>query len=187
MAGIDDTYLLGQPNIVIPIVPIHKAQLNKVSLDFNDTKNEYHIDPAHHNSRLHCMLGEMDESMLQTQDRHPVYGMKIYRIPTGDADFIKEALSMKATKIRLELKQIETRLYPAVFTELQPPDRYCVWLLTMRCLQHLGNYLCHNVSPQLTLAFIKSFDKGICELVTTSTDTAWISTSAEAKEYLQLP
>eukprot|EP00957_Ditylum_brightwellii_P057970 4395546-Ditylum_brightwellii.AAC.1 len=57
----------------------------------------------------------------------------------------------------------------------------------MRCLQHLGNYLCHHVSPQLTLEFGRSLDKGICKLVTTSTDTAWISVSAEAKEHVWLP
>eukprot|EP00957_Ditylum_brightwellii_P034082 2581672-Ditylum_brightwellii.AAC.1 len=57
----------------------------------------------------------------------------------------------------------------------------------MRCLQHLGNYLCCHVSPQLTLEFGRSLDEGICELVTTSTDTAWISISAEAKKHIQLP
>eukprot|EP00957_Ditylum_brightwellii_P074822 5686332-Ditylum_brightwellii.AAC.1 len=94
---------------------------------------------------------------------------------------------MKATKIRSELKQIETRLDPSLFPEPHLPVRQCLWFLTMRCLQHLGDYLCRHVSPQLTLEFSKSFDEGIYELVTTSTDTAWISISTEVKEHLWLP
>eukprot|EP00957_Ditylum_brightwellii_P059092 4482765-Ditylum_brightwellii.AAC.1 len=56
----------------------------------------------------------------------------------------------------------------------------------MRCLQHLGNYLCCHVSPQLTLEFSRSLDEGIHKLMTTSSDTSWISISAEAKERVQL-
>eukprot|EP00957_Ditylum_brightwellii_P035245 2673001-Ditylum_brightwellii.AAC.1 len=57
----------------------------------------------------------------------------------------------------------------------------------MRCLQHLGNYLCCHDGPQLTLAFSRSLDEGIRKLVTTSTGTSWISISVEAKERIQLP
>eukprot|EP00957_Ditylum_brightwellii_P100281 7642431-Ditylum_brightwellii.AAC.1 len=95
----DDTYMLGQPDVVITTVPTHRAQLNEVGLDFNNTKTTCYIGPAHCNNRYHCMLGEMDKRMLQTQDGLPVYGLKIYEVPTGDADYIKEALSMKTTKI----------------------------------------------------------------------------------------
>eukprot|EP00957_Ditylum_brightwellii_P059687 4531334-Ditylum_brightwellii.AAC.1 len=76
----------------------------------------------------------MDEGMLQTQDGLPIYGLKIYGISTGDANYIKEALSMKTTKIRSELKQIEARLNPSLFPEPQHPDRQCLWFLTMSCL-----------------------------------------------------
>eukprot|EP00957_Ditylum_brightwellii_P004487 340950-Ditylum_brightwellii.AAC.1 len=93
---------------------------------------------------------------------------------------------MKATKIRSELKKSETRLDPSLFPKPQLPARQCLWLLTMRCLQHLSNYLCCHVSPQPTLEFSRSLDERICELVTTSTDTAWISISADAKERIQL-
>eukprot|EP00957_Ditylum_brightwellii_P125957 9602707-Ditylum_brightwellii.AAC.1 len=63
----------------------------------------------------------MDEGMLQKQDGFPVYGLKIYGVPAGDADYTKEALSMKATKIRSKLKRIETRLDPSLFPEPQLP------------------------------------------------------------------
>eukprot|EP00957_Ditylum_brightwellii_P066082 5012437-Ditylum_brightwellii.AAC.1 len=71
---------------------------------------------------------------------------------------------MKATKIRSELKQIETRLDPSLFPDPQLTVRQCLWLLIMRCLQHLGNYLCCHVSPHLTLEFSRSLDEGICKL-----------------------
>eukprot|EP00957_Ditylum_brightwellii_P004324 328151-Ditylum_brightwellii.AAC.1 len=64
---------------------------------------------------------------------------------------------MKVTKIRSEIKQKETMLNPFLFPEPQLPT------------------------------LDKSPDEGICELVTTSTDTAWISISAQSKECLQLP
>eukprot|EP00957_Ditylum_brightwellii_P131412 10022426-Ditylum_brightwellii.AAC.1 len=66
---------------------------------------------------------------------------------------------MKVTKIRSELKQIETRLDPSLFPKPQLSVRQCLLLLTMRCLQHLGNYLCCHVIPQLTLEFSRSLDE----------------------------
>eukprot|EP00957_Ditylum_brightwellii_P050615 3837668-Ditylum_brightwellii.AAC.1 len=93
------------------------------AVNFNNTKTVCYIGPAHRNNRYHCMLGQMDEGILQTQDGLPVYGLKIYGVPTGDADYMKKALSMKATKIRSELKWIETRLDPFFFPEPQLPVR----------------------------------------------------------------
>eukprot|EP00957_Ditylum_brightwellii_P003153 239574-Ditylum_brightwellii.AAC.1 len=74
----DDTYMSGQPDVVIATVPIHRTQLNEMGLDFNNTKTACYIGPAHHNTRYPCMLGEMDKGMLQMQDGLPVYGLKIY-------------------------------------------------------------------------------------------------------------
>eukprot|EP00957_Ditylum_brightwellii_P196044 14937015-Ditylum_brightwellii.AAC.1 len=60
----DDTYMLGQPDVIIATVPTHRTQLNEVGLDFNNIKTACYIGPAHRNNRYCCMLGEMDESML---------------------------------------------------------------------------------------------------------------------------
>eukprot|EP00957_Ditylum_brightwellii_P080515 6124307-Ditylum_brightwellii.AAC.1 len=95
----DDTYMSGQPDVVIATVPTHRTRLNEVGLDFSNTKTACYIGPSHRNNRYHCMLGEMDKGMLQTKDGLPAYGLKIYGVPIRDADYIKEALSMKATKI----------------------------------------------------------------------------------------
>eukprot|EP00957_Ditylum_brightwellii_P211630 15366397-Ditylum_brightwellii.AAC.2 len=113
----------------------------------------------------------MNEGMLQMKNGHPVYGSKIYGAPIGDADFINKAITVNGIKIISEIKQVETRLNPSLFPETQLPIKQCLWLLTMRCLQHLGNYLCCHVSPQLTLDFSKSLDDGICDCVATLTDT----------------
>eukprot|EP00957_Ditylum_brightwellii_P147669 11245524-Ditylum_brightwellii.AAC.1 len=69
----DDTYMVGQPDVVIATVPTHRTRLNKVGLDFNNIKTVCYICPAHHNNRYYCMLKEMDKGMLQTQDGLPVY------------------------------------------------------------------------------------------------------------------
>eukprot|EP00957_Ditylum_brightwellii_P167622 12760341-Ditylum_brightwellii.AAC.1 len=74
----DDTYMSGQPDVAIATVPTHRTQLNEVGLDFNNTKTACYIDPAHINNRYRCILGEMDNGMLRTQDGLPVYGLKIY-------------------------------------------------------------------------------------------------------------
>eukprot|EP00957_Ditylum_brightwellii_P108304 8262247-Ditylum_brightwellii.AAC.2 len=63
----------------------------------------------------------MDEGILQTQDGHPVCDVKIYGVPTGDADSITEDLTMKATKIRSEINQVVTRFDPSLFPEAQLP------------------------------------------------------------------
>eukprot|EP00957_Ditylum_brightwellii_P026098 1972919-Ditylum_brightwellii.AAC.1 len=70
----DDICLLGAPDTVIPTVPTHKLCLKEVGLDFNDTKTKCYIGPRFHTNRYQCMLGSMDEGMLQTPDGTPVYG-----------------------------------------------------------------------------------------------------------------
>eukprot|EP00957_Ditylum_brightwellii_P004859 370220-Ditylum_brightwellii.AAC.1 len=61
----------------------------------------------------------MDEGMLQIQDGYPVYGVKILlKLPARGWLWIssmpicakQEALTMKPTKNRSELKLVETRL-----------------------------------------------------------------------------
>eukprot|EP00957_Ditylum_brightwellii_P005342 407572-Ditylum_brightwellii.AAC.1 len=68
----DDTYLLGAPGTVISTVPKHKSCLKEVGLDFNDAKTQCYIGPWFRTNKYRCMLGSMDEVMLQTPDGTPV-------------------------------------------------------------------------------------------------------------------
>eukprot|EP00957_Ditylum_brightwellii_P186803 14224053-Ditylum_brightwellii.AAC.1 len=63
----------GQPDVVIVTLPTHRTRLNEVGLDFNNTKTVCYIGPSHRDNRYRCMLGEMDDGMLQTQDGLPAY------------------------------------------------------------------------------------------------------------------
>ena len=71
--------------------------------------------------------------MIQAQDRHIVYCVKIYGVPTGDDDHVKEALLKKASKIRSKFTRIETKLDLPLFPELQLLIRQCWWLLILIC------------------------------------------------------
>eukprot|EP00957_Ditylum_brightwellii_P058258 4417441-Ditylum_brightwellii.AAC.1 len=58
----------------------------------------------------------MDEGMIQIPNVTPVYGEKIYGVPTGDDGYIAEALQSKAKKITGECSPIESRLLPRAAT-----------------------------------------------------------------------
>eukprot|EP00957_Ditylum_brightwellii_P204132 15337865-Ditylum_brightwellii.AAC.1 len=105
----------------------------------------------------------------------------------GDTPFVLETLRLKALKINDEFSRIEHKLDPSRYPEPQLPVRQCLWLLTLRCLQHLGNYLCRHVSPLLTADFSRSLDNGIQAVMTTATGVQWAELSDEAKERLRLP
>eukprot|EP00957_Ditylum_brightwellii_P101609 7744192-Ditylum_brightwellii.AAC.1 len=75
-ASMDDTYLPGQPNTVIPTVSVHKEQLKEVGLNLNETRRACYIGLQHYDNSYRCMLGTMDEGMLQTPEGTPVNGIK---------------------------------------------------------------------------------------------------------------
>eukprot|EP00957_Ditylum_brightwellii_P006804 515784-Ditylum_brightwellii.AAC.1 len=91
----DNTYLLGQFNTVTPTVSVHKDQLKEVDMDLNETKTACYIRPQHHNNRHRCVLGTINEGMLQTQEGTPEYSIKVYRMPACDDNYVREALSQK--------------------------------------------------------------------------------------------
>eukprot|EP00957_Ditylum_brightwellii_P033467 2535755-Ditylum_brightwellii.AAC.1 len=112
----------------------------------------------------------MSEGMLQTNKRLPVYGLKVYSVPIEDKAYTREFLRVKGKKIHGEMECIEQKLHLSQFPEPQLLVRQCLWVLTLRCLQHLDNYICRHVSPALTKDFSKRLDDKVKYLVTTATD-----------------
>eukprot|EP00957_Ditylum_brightwellii_P157772 12008404-Ditylum_brightwellii.AAC.1 len=67
-AGMDDTYLMGHPDATVPAVSNHKTCLQEVGLKLNEDKTFCYIVERYRNSSYWCMLGEMSEGMLHTDE-----------------------------------------------------------------------------------------------------------------------
>eukprot|EP00957_Ditylum_brightwellii_P125090 9535000-Ditylum_brightwellii.AAC.1 len=80
---------MGHPDATVPAVSNHKAHLREVGLELNEDKTSCYIAERYRNNSYPCMLGEMSEGMLQTDEGLPDYGLKVYGVPIGDKAYIR--------------------------------------------------------------------------------------------------
>eukprot|EP00957_Ditylum_brightwellii_P088298 6726489-Ditylum_brightwellii.AAC.1 len=118
---------MGHPDATVPAVSNHKTHLQEVGLELNEDKTSCYIAERYGNNSYRCMLGEMSEGMLQTDERLPVYGLKAYGVPIGDNTYIREFLRVKGKKFQGKMERIEQKLHFSQFPEPQLPVRQCLW------------------------------------------------------------
>eukprot|EP00957_Ditylum_brightwellii_P106038 8088409-Ditylum_brightwellii.AAC.1 len=58
-AGMDNTYLGGLPDAVVPTVAMHRAQLREVGLELNASKTACYIAPQYRNTRYRQLIGKI--------------------------------------------------------------------------------------------------------------------------------
>eukprot|EP00957_Ditylum_brightwellii_P064828 4918412-Ditylum_brightwellii.AAC.1 len=136
---------------------------------------------------LSWSLWGMKQGKLTCKNGDEVFGVNVYEVPTGNGAFTIKSLWQKSTKINDEFSCIETKLYPSCCPEIQLPICQCIWLLTLQCLQHLGNYIYHHVSTNLTESFNQTLDDGIQSLMMIATGINWEELLDKIKEKLCLP
>eukprot|EP00957_Ditylum_brightwellii_P145078 11049698-Ditylum_brightwellii.AAC.1 len=66
------------PDATVPAVSNHKIRLLEVGHELNEEKTSCYIAERYWNNSYQCMLGEMSEGVLQTDEGLPVYGLKVY-------------------------------------------------------------------------------------------------------------
>ena len=67
---------------------------------------------------------------------------------------------------------------------LQPelPGRQCLWQLTLRYIQHLGNYWARHLTSTITESFCRDVDLAITDNIMLATEIDISSLSDTAKE-----
>ena len=67
------------------------------------------------------------------------------------------------------------------------PGRQCCWALTLRCIQHMGNYWTRHIPPHLTAAFCTRIDASVQTMVIASTQLDSTTLSPFTVERMKLP
>ena len=94
-----------------------------------------------------------------TEDGLSVHGISVCTVPVGFEVYVREYLSQKADKIEFQYKDISEMLDPVKWCHPEIPTRQMLWLLTIVCLQNLGDYLIRHIRPDWTETFAKRIDK----------------------------
>ena len=67
------------------------------------------------------------------------------------------------------------------------PGRQYLWQLTLRCLQHMGNYWCRHVPTFYTKEFAKVVDDAVIESIRQALDIEVDKLNPMVKERVRLP
>ena len=99
-----------------------------------------YIHKDHRNNEYHRHRGDIEEGHVVENNGSKSYGVKVYGIPVGSNKFIKHALGEQATRIEKSILTTTLKMDPLQVTAPELPGRQCCWVLTLRCIQHMGNY-----------------------------------------------
>ena len=76
---------------------------------------------------------------------------------------------------------------PLQVTAPELPGRQCCWVLTLGCIQHMGNYWARHLPPNITSEFYKRVDMAVQTIVIVSTQLDSSDLDDFTKERMRLP
>jgi hypothetical protein len=126
-----------------------------------------------------------DEVMMVDGSR--VYGMTMCNVPTGSQEFVEGYLEQRMQKILKGYTKLGDFLDPGRWPNPDIPTRQMLWILTVTCLQFMGDYWIRHMRPYLTEKFLRGIDEGISAIFRPCIDVNTKSWSDIAKERLRLP
>ena len=169
IAGADDTYLIGPPEIVFPCIQKHRERVAVSGLKLNVNKTKCHIHKDYRNNEYHRLRGDIEEGHVVNINGSKSYGVKVYGIPVGSNKYIEHVLGEQAKRIEHSILTTIRKMDPLQVTAPELPGRQCCWTLTLRCIQHLGNYWARHLPPDITADFCSRVDVAVQSMVLTST------------------
>ena len=72
-------------------------------------------------------------------DGNPLYGMMVCTVPAGSQEFVKEYLEQRMQEILKEYTKLGDLLDPGCWPNPDIPTRQMLWILTVACLQFMGD------------------------------------------------
>ena len=83
LAGADDTYLLGSPDVVFPEVKLHEECLKSIQLELTYPKTKWYIDATHYNDAFHqaWQAAGIVEGTIKNEKGEMQYCVEAYRVP----------------------------------------------------------------------------------------------------------
>ena len=187
ISGADDTYIIGPPEIAFTCLQRHKERVAKSGLELQLTKTKAYIHASHRNQEYHLSRAGIDEGHTIDMNGVKSYGINVYGIPVGSDKYIKAILEKQATRIEKSIDTTKTKMDPEQIIAPELPGRQCCWALTLRCIQHMGNYWTRHIPPHLTAAFCTRIDASVQTMVIASTQLDSTTLSPFTVERMKLP
>jgi len=149
LAGADDTYILGPPDVSFPEVKFHEEQLKLIGLEMSYPKMKCFIAEEHRNETYHqaSEATGIAEGIIENENGDTFYGVKAYGVPIGTKEYIAHWLDLKSKKIISNLRKISDILDPNAIAPAEIPTRQWLWLLILTCLQFKCNYFLRHIPP----------------------------------------
>ena len=165
MSGADDTYIVGPPAIAFQALMDHKERLTHSGLDLQLRKNKCYINRAYRNQEFLDAKGDIEEGYVRTSNERKTYGIDCYGVPIGSAEYVQTRLEEESLRIEKTIETTKEAMSPARIDKANIPARQCLWQLTLRSLQHLGNYWAKHIPCHLTESFCQQIDNSIDGLI----------------------
>ena len=166
-AGRDDMYIYGPPEEAFAAFYCLKDRLARINLEIQPSKSICYIHPRFRYNAFEEMreastipFGEITDSVGNRYS-----GIRIFGIPVGEDSYIKTWLEQKATTTLDKFEIFKTLFNPSLHPEPSIPSRQCLFLLTLRCLQHMGSFYVRHLGPSLTGTYANTLDEGINEFI----------------------
>ncbi len=108
LAGADDTYILGPPDVAFKEVKLHEERLKLIGLELNYLNIKCFIDEEHRNKtyRQAREATGIAEEIVENKNGETFYSVKAYGFPIGTKEYIAHWLEMKSKKIISNLRNI---------------------------------------------------------------------------------
>ena len=139
------------------------------------------------NQAYHEAKGNIEEGSIKDDEGNIFKGLKVYGIPIGSEEYVRQFLKEEAIRICKDIKTTYTKMNPRQELAPEVPGRQCLWQLTLRCLQHMGNYWCRHLPTYHTKEFAEEVDNSIKEAVRLALDIDLDELNPVVQERARLP
>ena len=119
------------------------------------------------------MRGDIEDGILKTEKGEEVRvngdlarGMTVCNVPVGSNEFVLGYLEQRLQKILKGFNKLAELLDPGRWPNPDIPTRQMLWVLTVTCLQFMGDYWIRHVRPDLTKSFAEGIDAGVRKIFT---------------------
>ena len=193
-AIMDDNYSLGPPRTLAIAHAQFKLDLADVGLELRESKGKAYIAAEYRNDEWAECRGDIPDGVLLDGDDNPVlvdgspcYGISVCNVPVGSESYIKGYLQQKGVRIRRGFDKVSSLLDSARWPSPDIPTRQMLWILSLACLQFMGDYWLRHCNPSLTSEFAQEIDAGVDDLFELCSGMDTSTWTATAKERFRLP
>jgi hypothetical protein len=159
--------------------------LATVGLKLQPHKSKCYIDEWHRDYRWNELRGIISNGTIEDDDRNVHYGITTCNIPIGSVTFVKTYPNQKMNGILKGFASISNLLSPERWPHPDLSTWQMLWILTLFCIQFMGDYWLRHICPDYTAEFAQGLDEGIRKIFQMCIGIDIDSWTDFAKEWMQ--